>query len=102
MHSVIRLFEILWLCHCDVFEIWGLIITSVICQIVTPSFSLRHHSATPAWRNLKECVTLQPKFKMAETMIKPEICYLIFVIFLYHLCSIANYDHRNYQETAPL
>jgi len=49
----------------------GLIITSAICQIVTHYFSLRHHSATPTWRNLKECGTLQPKFKMAETMINP-------------------------------
>ncbi len=34
---------------------------------------LRHHSATPAWRNLNKYGTLQLKFKMAETMIKSEI-----------------------------
>ena len=51
----------------------GLVITLAISRIVPHSFRLRHHSATPAWRNLKECGTLQPKFKMAETMIKPQM-----------------------------
>jgi len=49
----------------------GLIITSAICQIVSHFSRLRHHSATPTLHNLKECGTLQPKFKMAETIIKP-------------------------------
>ncbi len=39
--------------------------------LLLQALRLHHHSATPTWRNLKECVTLQPKFKIAETMIKP-------------------------------
>jgi len=54
-------------------EFSGLIITSAICQIVPHSFRLRYHAVIPTLRNLKECGTLQPKLKMAETMIKPEL-----------------------------
>ncbi len=47
----------------------GLVLISAICLAVPHSFRLRHHSATPVWRSLKECGTLQPIFKMAEIRI---------------------------------
>ena len=36
-------------------------------QIVTHSFRLRHHSATPAWRSLQECGTERRSLKECGT-----------------------------------